>query len=80
PNLQRILNAHIYDRETNSGHLPPSRVPDIESRLQTLARLPLCDWWVLELREIGSLMKTLRVIREFLLMRANSEPEKLISA
>ncbi len=80
PNVQRILNAHIYDRETNSGHLPPLSVTDIETRLQMLTRLPLCDWWVLELREHNSLIKTLRAVREFLLAQSSPGSENIISA
>ena len=67
PHSERILNAHIYHEETSSGHIAPAEVPDIESRLKMLAQLPFCDWWVLELREHKPLIKTLRVVREFLM-------------
>ncbi|MDR3603468.1 MAG: sugar phosphate isomerase/epimerase [Syntrophaceae bacterium] len=69
PHPERILNAHVYHEETSSGHIAPASVRDIESRLKMLTQLPFCDWWVLELREHKPLVKTLRVVREFLMER-----------
>ncbi len=66
PHPERILNAHVYHEEVDNGHVPPTCVADIEDRLQLLMGLPLCDWWVLELREHNALSKTLQVVREFL--------------
>ncbi len=71
PHPERILNAHVYHEETSSGHIAPASVRDIESRLKMLTQLPFCDWWVLELREHKPLVKTLRVVREFLMERQN---------
>lgn len=71
PHPERILNAHVYHEETSSGHIAPASVRDIESRLKMLTQLPFCDWWVLELRELKPLVKTLRVVREFLMERQN---------
>ena len=51
PQPDRICNAHIYDAENHTGHLPPRSLADIRHRLDLLHALPLCDWWVLELRE-----------------------------
>ena len=70
PHSERILNAHVYHEETSDGHLAPKCVSDIEDRLQLLMSLPLCDWWVLELREHKALTKTLGIVREFLTNRA----------
>jgi sugar phosphate isomerase/epimerase len=69
PHPARILNAHIYHTETEQGHVPPSNYEDLETRLHLLSRLPLCDWWVLELREEKALLQTLDCVKEFL--RAN---------
>lgn len=66
PHPERVLNAHIYHREEPSlGHIPPRELSDIEDRLHLLRRLPLCDWWVLELREEDPLLATLAIISEF---------------
>jgi sugar phosphate isomerase/epimerase len=66
PHPERILNAHIYHEETSEGHLPPSQFTDLDQRLRLLNGLPLCDWWVLELREEAALLQTLGFVREFL--------------
>ena len=66
PHPGKILSAHIYHEETAEGHIPPRDYSDIEDRLRLLRRLPLCDWWVLELREEAALLKTLDCVSEFL--------------
>lgn len=66
PHPERILNAHIYHEETSEGHVPPSQFADLDQRLRLLKGLPLCDWWVLELREEAALLQTLAFVREFL--------------
>jgi Xylose isomerase-like TIM barrel len=66
PHPERILSAHIYHEETMAGHIAPARSSDLEDRLLLLQRLPLCDWWVLELREEPALLQTLYCVREFL--------------
>jgi sugar phosphate isomerase/epimerase len=64
PHPEKIVNAHIYHEEGESGHLPPKNLADIEPRLNILKRLA-CDWWVLELHQESDLLATLQVIREF---------------
>ena len=64
PQPERICNAHVYHLENSSGHIPPPRLEDIRDRLNLLGSLPLCDWWVLELREEEALLTTLAVIKE----------------
>ncbi len=66
PHPERFLNAHVYHEETSEGHVPPQQLSDLEDRLRRLSKLPLCDWWVLELRAEEPLLQTLRVAREFL--------------
>ncbi|MGC8603415.1 MAG: TIM barrel protein [Desulfomonilaceae bacterium] len=87
PHSERVLNAHVYHEETSSGHIAPSKADDVESRLRMLTQLPFCDWWVLELREHKPLIKTLRVVREFLMKtreemftRADHDFTRFISA
>ena len=64
---ERFRNAHIYHEEDPiRGHVPPTDLADIQDRLSLLTRLPLCDWWALELRTETDLLQTLSVIREFL--------------
>ncbi len=67
PHPELFRNAHVYHEEKKTGgHIPPETVSDVEKRLQLLRRLPLCDWWLLELREKQALIQTLGVVREFL--------------
>jgi hypothetical protein len=66
PHGERFLNAHIYHEEDGDCHIPPTNAEDLQSRLQILQQLPLCDWWVLELREEKDLLNTLHVVDEFL--------------
>ena len=66
PHPERILSAHVYHEETEAGHTPPACSFDLEDRLLLLQRLPLCDWWVLELRDETALLQTLDYVREFL--------------
>jgi len=66
PHPERILSAHVYHEETKAGHTPPECSFDLEDRLLLLQRLPLCDWWVLELRDETALLQTLDYVREFL--------------
>ncbi len=66
PHPEKILSAHIYHEETTAGHMPPDDYSDLDNRLRLLQRLPLCDWWVLELREEKSLLQTLDCVRAFL--------------
>lgn len=66
PHPERFLNAHVYHEEWASGHVPPQKLSDLRERLLLLQKLPLCTWWVLELREEGALLQTLRIVRQFL--------------
>jgi hypothetical protein len=66
PHPERILGAHIYHEESADGHVPPGHHSDLDDRLHLLRRLPLCDWWVLELRDEKSLLQTLDFVRGFL--------------
>jgi sugar phosphate isomerase/epimerase len=63
---ERVRNAHVYHRETAEGHHAPMNIEDVAARLRLLLDLPLCDWWVLELRDEAALLKTLGVVRGFL--------------
>jgi sugar phosphate isomerase/epimerase len=66
PHPERILGAHIYHEETSAGHIPPFHYSDLVERLSLLRRLPLCDWWVLELRDEDSLLHTLECVKGYL--------------
>jgi sugar phosphate isomerase/epimerase len=69
PQPERICNAHVYDVETRDGHVPPRNLENIRGRLDLLGSLPLCDWWVMELREEEALNQTLKIIREYFSQR-----------
>lgn len=72
PHPERFLNAHVYHEETEAGHLPPHSLADLQERLDLLLRLPLCHWWVLELREESALLSTLQVVQEFFRSQENN--------
>jgi len=71
PHPERFVNAHVYHEENEMGHVPPAGLAQIESRLRLLDTLPLCNWWVLELREEGALRQTLAVITEYFRLRSS---------
>lgn len=66
PHMERILNAHVYHVENGDRHLPPAHPSDLQDRLRLLRGLPECDWWVVELRDQPSILKTVRAVRQFL--------------
>jgi len=66
PHKERFLNAHVYHEEDHDTHIPPDCIADIEDRLHLLTELPLCNWWVLELREEKALLKTRDIVRAYL--------------
>jgi hypothetical protein len=72
PHPERFINAHVYHEETEAGHMPPQSLADLQDRLDLLMRLPLCNWWVLELREESALFPTLEVVKEFLGSQVNN--------
>lgn len=73
PHPERVVNAHVYHEENAQGHMPPASLADMESRLRLLDTLPLCDWWVLELREEKALRQTLDIVEEYLLWRSSEQ-------
>jgi sugar phosphate isomerase/epimerase len=66
PHPERFLNAHIYHVERSIGHIAPEKLADLWERLLLVQKLPLCTWWVLELREEAALLQTFGIVREFL--------------
>ncbi len=73
PHPERFINAHVYHEETAAGHMPPQSLADLQDRLDLLMRLPLCNWWVLELREEAALFPTLNVVKEYLGGQSNRQ-------
>jgi sugar phosphate isomerase/epimerase len=66
PHADRVVNAHIYHTEIpGQGHIPPEKKEDIEDRLSLLKEIG-CDWWVLEIREVEGLLKTRKIVDEYL--------------
>ncbi len=72
PHPERVINAHVYHLETVLGHTPPDDVSDLNKRLDLLWSLPICNWWVLELRQEQDLLKALSAVREFVSLREMS--------
>ncbi|MDY0188269.1 MAG: TIM barrel protein [Syntrophus sp. (in: bacteria)] len=63
PNRDKLLNAHIYNTELEGyGHIPPTSLQDIASRLDLLSLAAPCDWWVIELMNPKEVLST----RDFL--------------
>jgi len=66
PHADRVFNAHIYHTEIpGKGHIPPEKKEDIEDRLSLLKAIG-CEWWVLEIREVEGLLKTKKIVDEYL--------------
>jgi sugar phosphate isomerase/epimerase len=66
PHADRVFNAHIYHTEIpGQGHIPPEKKEDIQDRLSLLRAIG-CDWWVLEIREVEGLLKTKKIVDEYL--------------
>jgi sugar phosphate isomerase/epimerase len=66
PHADRVFNAHIYHTEIpGQGHIPPEKKEDIEDRLSLLNMIG-CNWWVIEIREVEGLLKTKKIVDEFL--------------
>ena len=68
PHAENLLAAHLYDRETEAGHIAPKNLSDIQNRLDLLAKT-VCDWWVIEIREAEGLLRTKQMIDEYLAKR-----------
>jgi sugar phosphate isomerase/epimerase len=67
PHRKRILNAHIYHTEpAGYGHVPPSSLADISSRLDILCLAESCNWWVIELMDPTELLGTRTLLQEYL--------------
>jgi sugar phosphate isomerase/epimerase len=65
PHPERILNAHVYDKENpGRGHVPPRRLEDVKGRLDILQNIG-CEWLVLEVKKVEDLLLTKRVVDEY---------------
>lgn len=70
PHPDRVVNAHIYHRESSRfGHVPPDTLDELEDRLDLLREIG-CPWWVIEIREIDGLLATKRFIDSYLWRKA----------
>ncbi len=66
PHEDKLVTAHLYDEEVAGvGHLPPEDLSDIRGRLDLLLNTN-CKWWVIEIREVEGLLKTKKMIDEYL--------------
>lgn len=73
PHSDRVFNAHIYHTEIpGQGHITPEKREDIEDRLALLQEIG-CKWWVLEIREPEGLLKTRKIVDEYL-TQVNQQP------
>jgi sugar phosphate isomerase/epimerase len=66
PHPEKVFNAHIYHTEIpDQGHITPKIVGDIAERLSLLRDID-CNWWVLEIRQKEGLLKTRKIVDEYL--------------
>ncbi len=66
PHKGNIANAHIYHTErSGQGHIAPTRLQQIQTRLDLLNQYG-CDWWVVEIREYEGLLKAKEVVDQYL--------------
>ena len=74
PHPDRVHNAHIYHTEISGvGHIPPDSIEDIRERLDILLKIG-CLWWVIEIREAQDLLRTKKIIDEYI---AETFPENI---
>lgn len=67
PNKEKLLNAHIYNTELEGyGHVAPTSLSDISSRLDLLSLAESCDWWVIELMNPEEVLSTRDFLRDYL--------------
>lgn len=67
PNMNRLMNAHVYHIEQDGvGHLPPATLADLHDRLTMVSSSTTCDWWVIELFEPETILRTRCFLTEFL--------------
>jgi sugar phosphate isomerase/epimerase len=70
PHEEKVFNAHIYHTEIlDVGHIAPEMAEDLEDRLSLLQKIG-CLWWVLELRQEEGLIKTKKIVDQYLDKRA----------
>ena len=65
PHPDRVYNAHVYHTETDQGHIPPTRIEDIEKRLDILRHIG-CRWWVIEIRDAKKLLWTKQMVDDYI--------------
>ena len=66
PHSDRVFSAHVYHEEVSGfGHRPPEKLEDIRDRLVLLQEIG-CDWWVIEIKEVEGLLRTKRIIEDYL--------------
>lgn len=72
PHRDRVLNAHVYHTELDGyGHVPPSCLSDISSRLDLLGLAESCDWWVIELMKPSELLRTRELLQSYVVSLTN---------
>jgi sugar phosphate isomerase/epimerase len=66
PHAERVFNAHLYHEEIpGRGHVPPERVEDMEDRLGLLRKIG-CEWWVIEIHEPEGVLRTKKILEDYL--------------
>ena len=79
PHADRVFNAHIYHTEIpGQGHIPPKKREDIQDRLTLLQEIG-CEWWVIEIREVEGLLKTKKIVDEYLIRVNIGSEERIIT-
>lgn len=62
PHWDHVFNAHVYHTEIpDVGHVPPTNVNDIRSRLDLLMEAG-CRFWTLEIRDKEGLIQTKEIV------------------
>lgn len=66
PHPDRVFNAHVYHTEISGrGHVPPQVPEDLGDRLLLLMSVG-CPWWVIEIKDLEPMVRTLKIIKAFL--------------
>jgi sugar phosphate isomerase/epimerase len=79
PHPERVRNAHLYHTEISGfGHIPPKTLTDIQDRLALLEKIG-CEWWAIEIKDVEGLLKTRKIVDEYL-TDVNRGSQQLVKA
>ena len=61
----RLVEAHMYERETDR-HYPPQDMAVLGPIIDRLLAAPLCTWWTIELNDCDEALATRALLLDYL--------------